>query len=99
MMQHKSYSADMLHKHLSTINYTDCDRAYQSLKKTDRTLALIIYLNSPNRLVTEALDTVMDSYYFQSKYVEVEKDSVADIRPMIIKAIVSCKKLTERKTR
>lgn len=93
MTEFKSSSEDLLKGQLTNINYKDCARTFAYLKAIDKSLALFIFLSSRNKLVTEALDTVVDSYYFQKNYVENGVDIAEVIKPDIIRSIVHCKRI------
>lgn len=93
MTEFKSSSEDLLKSQLTNINYKDCAKTYSYLKAIDKSLALFIFLSSRNKLVTEALDTVVDSYHFQKNYVDNGVNISEVIKPDIIRSIVHCKRI------
>ena len=74
-------------------NYKDCRKAYKSLEQSDRPLALLVFVHSRNKLVSEALRDVVDSYYYQKEYKELGDDVHRVVEPELIKSIVACKRI------
>ena len=77
---------------LAYTNYKDCAEAYSWVQQTDRPLSLLIFLESQNRLVTEALDIIADSDYYVTNYKEVA-DCHEYMVPELVKCIVHCKRI------